>query len=140
MEVYHHLKNDIDFLYNTLIPLQESSLTRSDLTKMKKIELLLELITNTAKAYKSISSNLDELRNTDQDIFKTLTTHLDEQILEQTIDTETTPPLLDLQKSFVPAINEAIKSPDVDIPTLISTQHGLSQAYVSYQKLTETIQ
>ncbi len=137
LDQYHQLKNGIDFLYNSLIPLQESSLTRSDISKMRRVESLLELLTDTAKAYKWIASNLEDLRHAEQLIFTELTTHLEEQILQHTVDKETSPPLLDLQQSFVPAITAAVQVPEIDIPSLISTQHGLSQAYVSYQKLEE---
>gem|GEM_PF-5042179 len=104
---------------------------------MKKIESLLELLTDTAKAYKNISSNFEDLRHAEQPIFTELITHLEEQILQHTVDKETSPPLLDLQQSFIPVITAAVQVPEIDIPSLISTQHGLSQAYVDYQKLEE---
>lgn len=137
LEKHLELKKDIDFLYNALIPLQESSLTRSDVSKIHKIESLLELLTDTAKAYTSISANLDELRAAEHPLFLELVEHLEEQILQHTTDTKSSPPLLDLQQSFIPVLTAASQTPDIEIPTLISTQHELSQAYISYQKLIE---
>jgi phosphate:Na+ symporter len=137
LEFYHQLKDDIDFLYNALIPLQESSLLRSDVTKMRKVEEILSLLTNTAKEYKSISSNLDELRKTKQPLFDQLMEHIDKQILDHTLDSQTSPSLLDIQQSFIPAITQAVQIPEIDIPTLVTTQHWLSQAYTNYKKLIE---
>lgn len=137
LEWYHQLKDDIDFLYNALIPLQESWLLLSDITKMRKVEDLLWLLTNTAKSYKSISSNLDELRKTKNEIFDTLMSNIDQQIFEHTVDELPSPSLLTVQQNFIPAITQAAQLPEIDIPTLITTQQWLSDAYENYKKLIE---
>jgi phosphate:Na+ symporter len=69
---YHILKNDINTLYATLLPLQESKLTTDDVYKLNHAELSLEYIADTAKSHKNIANNIREIMMSEIPVTKEL--------------------------------------------------------------------
>jgi hypothetical protein len=72
IQSYHNLKNDINIVYSSLLPLKESKLTANDVAKLSKIENVLQSITDTAKSYKNIASNVREIISSDDPMTKEL--------------------------------------------------------------------
>lgn len=121
-ELYHHFKDAIDHVYSFYILLQESSFTRHDVSKSKKISTILEKYTEIAKRSKSIATNLDEFSHDTHpsvtELYTLIKTHFT-QIVTHTwsLATDT------LEHAFLSAIKEAAKNKtNTDIATLITTE------------------